>query len=78
MELSLSGLQQSNGLTVISFKSQLSDLDVKGLLIGSLLVYFGQEPGGFLQVTLSLINAGLCRHHIGIVWGNVQHSIIEL
>ena len=30
MELSQSGLQQSNGLTVISFKSQLSDLDSEG------------------------------------------------
>ena len=40
MELSLSGLQQSNGLTVISLKSQLSDLGVEGQLVRSLLVYF--------------------------------------
>ena len=40
MELSQSGLQQSNGLTVISFKSQLSDLDYEGMLRRSLLVYF--------------------------------------
>ena len=40
MELSQSGLQQSNGLTVISFKSQLIDLDLKGILMRSLLVYF--------------------------------------
>ena len=31
MELSQSGLQQSNGFTVISFKSQLSDLDSKAV-----------------------------------------------
>ena len=39
MKLSLSGLQQSNGLTVISFKSQLSDLGSEGKLSRSLRVY---------------------------------------
>ena len=39
MELNLSGLQQSNGLTVISFKVQLSDLDAEGILIRGLPVY---------------------------------------
>jgi hypothetical protein len=39
MELSESGLQQSNGLAVISFKSQLSELRFEGKLIRSHLVY---------------------------------------
>jgi hypothetical protein len=41
MELSQSGLQQANGLTVISFKSQLIDLDFDGSLMSSLPVYSG-------------------------------------
>ena len=40
MELSQSGLQQSDRLTVISFKSQLSDLDFEGIPIRSLLSLF--------------------------------------
>ena len=40
VELSLSGLQQANGLTEIPFKSQLSDLDSKGSDRRSLCVYF--------------------------------------
>jgi len=38
MELSQSEVQQSNGLTVIWFKSELNDLDVKRTLISSLLM----------------------------------------
>ena len=41
MELSQSGLQQSNGLTVIAFKSQLRDLGFEGIPRRSLLVYSG-------------------------------------
>src|SRR5947208_4238469 len=78
MELSQSGLQQSNGLTVVSFKSQLNDLGFKGPARRSLCVYIRQQFSSFLQVTFGLINAGLCRHRIRIVWHNVQRSIIEL
>src|SRR5436309_13998515 len=39
MGLSQSGLQHSDGLTIISFKSQLSDSDLEGILVRSLLVY---------------------------------------
>src|SRR5437764_10982749 len=59
MELSQSGLQQSNRLVIISFKSQLSDLDLKRSLIRSLLVYCGQKASGLLQVTLALGNGSL-------------------
>src|SRR5207253_6489477 len=41
MELSNSDLQQSNGFTIISFKSQLSDLGPKGRDRSSLFVYIG-------------------------------------
>ena len=57
MELSQSGLQQSNGLTVISFKCQLSDLGWKAFPVESAQFISGSKSGGFLQVTLSLINA---------------------
>jgi hypothetical protein len=40
VELSLSGLQQANGLTEIPFKSQLSELGYEGGHIWSLPVYF--------------------------------------
>src|SRR5207247_8681139 len=40
VELSLSGLQQANGLTVVPFKSQLSELGYEGIPIWSLPVYF--------------------------------------
>jgi len=39
IELSQSGLQQSNGLIVVSFKSQLKDLDSERFPIRSLPVY---------------------------------------
>src|SRR5206468_12927280 len=39
VELSLSGLQQSNGITVIPFKPQLNHLDVESILNWSLRVY---------------------------------------
>ena len=47
--LSLSGLQQSNGLTEIPFKSQLSDLDYEG------------EPEGVCAFTSSNNLAASCR-----------------
>src|SRR5215467_3369929 len=39
VELSLSGLQQANGLAIISFKSQLKDPCIKRLLNRRLRVY---------------------------------------
>ena len=78
MELRQSGLQQLNGFTVISLKLQLQDLGYKSIVRRSLPVYFRQELGAFLQVTLSLIDAGLCGHHIRIVRRNIELSIVEL
>ena len=40
LELSQLGLQQSNSLTVISFESQVRELDAKGVLIISRSDYF--------------------------------------
>jgi hypothetical protein len=40
VELSLSDLQQTNGLTEIPFKSQLSELGYEGIPVWSLPVYF--------------------------------------
>ena len=78
VELSLSGLQQSNGLTVVSFKSQLNDLSPKGGDRRSLCVYVRQQFSGFLQVTFGLLHGCLFCHQIRIVWHNVQRPNVEL
>jgi hypothetical protein len=78
VELSLSGLQQSNGLAEIPFKCQLGDLTRKSRGRRSLCVYLRQQFSGFLQVTLGQVDAGLFCHQIGIVWDNVQRPIAEL
>ena len=77
-ELSLSGLQQSNGLAEIPFKCQLEDLTPKGRARRSLCVYLRQQLSGFLQVTFGLIDGGLLCNQIQIVWDNVQRPIVEL
>ena len=59
MELSQSGLQQSNGLTVIPFKFQLRNLNYESIPEG-VCAFIAMEPSGFLQVALGLINADLC------------------
>ena len=76
--LSLSGLQQSNGLTEIPLKSQLGDLDCQGPTRRGLCVYRHQQFSGFLQVTLSLIHAGIPRAKIRVIGKQIQRSIVEL
>src|SRR5436309_16038340 len=78
MELSQSSLQQANGLTEISLKSQLNDYGFEQQLRRSVCIYPDQQFSGFLQFTLGLINAGLRSHSVWIIWRNVQRSIIEL
>ena len=71
IEVSQSRLQQSHGLTIIPFKSKLSDLCCEYVVRIGLCVCIFQQFSGFVQVTLGLINVHLRRHHIGIVWRNV-------
>src|SRR5438552_17636865 len=71
-------LQQSDGLGVISFKSQLAEFGSEGTRGSSPLVYINQQFSGFLYVTFGLIHGGLKRHQLRIVWDNVQRAIVEL
>ena len=41
-------------------------------------MYRHQQFSGFLQVTLSLIHAGLPRHKIRVIGKQIQRSIVEL
>src|SRR5262249_48349653 len=67
-----------NCLSSIPFKSQLSDLSYEGTLRWSLCVDLHQHLSRFFQVTLSLINARFCFCQIGIVWDNIQRTIVQL
>src|SRR5262249_43444695 len=58
LKSSLSGMQQLCGLSVISFKSQLSQFGSNGRIRVRLCVYIDQQFSGFLQVTFGLVHAG--------------------
>jgi hypothetical protein len=77
LELSGSGLQQSNGLTKVSFKSQFGDFDSAGTGRSSVRVYSCKQFPGLFQVTLSLVNPGFCRDQVRIVWFDLQRSVVH-
>src|SRR4029453_7688617 len=77
VELSLSGLQQSKGLTKIPFKSQFGDFDSEGTGRSGVSVYSCKQFPGLFQATLGLVNPGFRRDQVRIVWFDLQRSIVH-
>src|ERR1044071_3000675 len=57
-ESSFSGLHKSSSLSLISFKSQLSEFDPNGWIGICFRGYMDQQLSRFLQVTFGLVDAG--------------------